>query len=63
MPHSRRVKGILGATIAVIVAASAAMFAQAGGQGRGRGGQNLPAPIELAVGNAMNNPFRMLSVT
>ena len=36
------------------------MFAQAGGQGRGRGGQNLPAPIELAVGNAMNNPFRML---
>src|SRR5580700_8906258 len=59
MPHSSRVKGTVGATIAVI-AASAAMLAQAGGQGRGRGGQTLPPPIELAIGNAMSNPFRML---
>ena len=59
MPHSLRVKGIVGATAAAMVAAGMAMFAQAGGQGRGRG-PNLPPPIELAPGNAMNNPYRML---
>src|SRR5206468_3869235 len=59
MPHPLRVKGILGATAAAMVAAGVAMFAQAGGQGRGRG-PNLPPPIELAAGNAMNNPYRML---
>ena len=41
---------------ALIAAAGAALFAQAGGQGRA----NLPPPIELAAGNAMNNPYRML---
>ena len=60
MPHSLRVKGILGATAAAMVAAGVVMFAQAGGQGRGRGGPSLPPPIELAAGNAMNNPYRML---
>src|SRR4051794_31167125 len=60
MPHSPCVKGILGATTAVMVAAGAGMFAQAGGQGRGRGGPSLPPPIELAASNAMNNPYRML---
>ena len=59
MPYSLRVKGILGATAAAMVAAGVAVFAQAGGQGRGRG-PNLPPPIELAAGNAMNNPYRML---
>src|SRR6185295_13741470 len=59
MPHSLRVKGIVGATAAAMVTAGVAMFAQAGGQGRGRG-PNLPPPIELAPGNAMNNPYRML---
>jgi len=59
MSHSLRVKGILGAA-ALIVGAGLVAFAQAGGQGRGRGGQNLPSPIELASSNAMNNPFRML---
>src|SRR5512138_2196928 len=45
-------------TAALIAAAGAMAFAQAGGQGRGN--QNLPPPIELAAGNAMNNPYRML---
>ena len=45
MPHSLRVKGILGATAAAMVAAGVATFAQAGGHGRGRGAQTLPPPI------------------
>jgi NHL repeat-containing protein len=50
-------KAILNAT-ALIAGAAVVAFAQSGGQGRG--GQNLPPPIELAAGNAMNNPYRML---
>jgi hypothetical protein len=57
MSQSRRVRGILGVA-ALIVGAGVVAFAQAGGQGRGRG--DLPPPIELAAGNAMNNPYRML---
>ncbi len=57
-------KGIFGAAV-LIAGAGAIAFAQAtapagpGGQGRARG-PALPPPIELAPGNAMNNPFRML---
>jgi hypothetical protein len=50
-------KAIINAT-ALIAGAAVVAFAQGGGQGRG--GQNLPPPIELAAGNAMNNPYRML---
>ena len=60
MSHSHRVKWILGAAAVVLVAAGVAASAQGGGQARGRGNQNLPPPIELAAGNAMNNPYRML---
>src|ERR1700704_5428153 len=65
MSQSRRVRGILSAA-ALIAGAGVIVFAQAGGpggpggQGRARGAQNLPPPIELAAGNAMNNPYRML---
>src|ERR1700682_552888 len=62
MSQSFRTRGLLGAA-ALIAAAGAVVFAQAGGPGgqsRGRGAQNLPPPIELAAGNAMNNPYRML---
>src|SRR5215831_14886182 len=48
-------KAILSAA-AVVAGACAVLFAQAGGQGRA----NLPPPIELAAGNAMNNPYQML---
>ena len=57
-------KGIFGAAV-LIAGAGAIAFAQAtapagpGGQGRARG-PALPPPIELAPGNAMNNPYRML---
>src|SRR6516164_8732759 len=45
----------------LIAGAGAIVFAQAGGPaGQGRGNQNLPPPVELASGNAMNNPYRML---
>ena len=59
MMQSRRARGILSAVV-LIAGADVAVFAQAGGQGRARGAQNLPPPIELAAGNAMNNPYRML---
>src|SRR6476660_4516982 len=62
MSRSRRRMGIFSAT-ALIAGAGVVAFAQAvapAGQGRGRGTQNLPPPIELAAGNAMNNPYRML---
>ena len=60
-------RGIFGVAV-LIAGAGAIAFAQAtappapagpGGQGRARG-PALPPPIELAPGNAMNNPFRML---
>jgi hypothetical protein len=62
MSQSRRVKGVLSAA-ALIAGAGVVAFAQAAapaGQGRARGAQNLPPSIELAAGNAMNNPYRML---
>src|SRR5689334_10221274 len=43
---------------ALIAGAGVVAFAQPGAQGPGR--QNLPPPVELAAGNAMNNPYRML---
>src|SRR5438477_6665082 len=42
----------------LIAAASLVSLAQTGAGGQGRA--NLPPPIELATGNAMNNPYRML---
>jgi len=52
-----KLKAILGAA-GLIAGVGVVALAQAGGQGRGT--QNLPPPIELASGNAMNNPYRML---
>src|SRR5262245_51785551 len=60
MSQSCRVRRILGAAV-LIAGTGFVAFAQTGGPGgqnRGRG--NLPPPIELAAGNAMTNPFRML---
>jgi len=54
------VRPILGAATAAVVVAGTVLFAQAGGQGRGRGGQSLPAPVALVANNAMSNPYRML---
>jgi WD40 repeat protein len=63
MSQSRRVKGILSAAV-LIAGGGAVALAQVGGAGapggQARGRQNLPPPIELAAGNAMNNPYRML---
>ena len=58
MSQSRRARCVLGAA-ALVAGAGMVVFAQAGGQGRGRG-PSLPPPIELAASNAMNNPYRML---
>jgi len=62
MSQSRRVKGLVSAAV-LLAAAGVVALAQAptpaAGQGRARG-PALPPPIELAPGNAMNNPYRML---
>jgi hypothetical protein len=56
MSDSGRVMRVLGAVaISSVALVGTGLFAQAG-----RGGQNLPPPVETFASNAMPNPFQML---
>ncbi|PYR38516.1 MAG: hypothetical protein DMF89_00945 [Acidobacteria bacterium] len=56
MSDSGRVMRVLGAVaLSSVALVGTGLFAQAG-----RGGQNLPPPVETFASNAMQNPFQML---